>query len=105
MKHAVIKVGDKQYHVKKGETVEIDLIDTKDKTLTFKDVLLVEEDGKTKLGSPTIKGAVVKAKVIDPNKKAEKIDIMRFKAKSRFRKRMGHRQRHTVVEIQDISLA
>lgn len=105
MKQAIIKVGSKQYTVKKGDKIELDLLHAKGKTVTFEDVLLVEDGNKVQVGTPTIKGASVKAKIIEADKKGEKIDIMRFKAKSRYRKRMGHRQRYTIVEIQSISLA
>ncbi len=97
---AVIATGGKQYVVSPGDVLDVELIDGAEegKTITFDEVLMQND----KVGTPTVSGAKVTAKVLDPEKKDKKMSIIRFKAKSnRFRK-IGHRQKHTRVEIQSV---
>lgn len=105
---AVIKTGGKQYTIQVGDTLSIEKIaDINDgDTMTFEEVLLVaNEDGSdTIVGQPTIAGASVEAKVVTAYGRAKKIDVRKFKAKSRYFKRYGHRQPFTQVEITKISL-
>lgn len=103
MKYAVIRTGGKQYRVKKGDILDVERLPQTGKTFTFNDVLLVEDGDKVKMGNPLLKGAKVKAKVLEAEKRGEKLNIMRFKAKSRYRRRIGHRQSLTQVEITGIT--
>lgn len=103
MKYAIVQIADKQYRVEKGDTVDVDRLETKGKTQAFESVLLLRDGEKTVVGTPFVKGASVKAKVVEPEVKGKKLEIMRFKAKSRYRRRMGHRQRYTRLEITDIA--
>lgn len=97
MKQAVIATGGKQYVVGKGDELDIELIGDK-KSVTF-DPLLVFDDKKTDVGTPTVKGIKVKAQVVEPAVKGPKIKIRKFKAKKRVNKLTGHRQRFTRVKI------
>jgi large subunit ribosomal protein L21 len=99
---AVIETGAKQYIVEKGDTLEIELIGD-EKNLTFEPLMLIDAGGGTKVGTPTVKGAKVSAKVIDPSKKTDKVIIVKFQAKKRVHSKNGHRQSVSVIEITDIS--
>ena len=100
---AIIESGGKQYKVEKDDVVEVEKLGKKEgATVEFKALLV--SDGKVKhdIGKPYLKGKKIEGKVIDPAKKGKKIRIVKFKAKKRYRRTMGHRQKHTVVEITQI---
>ena len=98
---AVIKVGGKQYIVTEKETLLVDLLPEGTKELTL-DTLLVIDGEKTTIGAPTVKGVSVKAKVIEPEVKGDKIRVIRYKAKKRVHKENGHRQKYSRIEITSI---
>lgn len=102
MKYAVIQTGGKQYQVTEGDTIEIEKIlgKAKDK-IDFDKVLLVVNEDKMEIGKPLVKRAVVTAEIVE-QKKGLKIRVAKFRAKSRYRKVKGHRQRITVVNIKKI---
>ena len=97
---AVIQTGGKQYVVAKGDELNIELV-PESKTLTF-EPLMVIDDKKVDVGAPTVKGATVKAKVLE-NVRSDKVTAIRYKAKKRVHKRRGHRQQLTRISISDIS--
>lgn len=101
---AVIEIvkGGKQYIVAKGDKVQIDLLGDDVKKLTL-EPLMVFDDNDAKVGTPTVKGAKVEAKVIEPEVKGDKIRFIRFKAKKRVKTIGGHRQKHSVIEITSIA--
>ena len=101
MTKAVVKVGGKQYIVTEKETLLVDLLPEGTKELTL-DALLVIDGDKTQVGTPTVKGVVVKAKVVDDLVKGEKLRIIRYKAKKRVHKETGHRQKYSRIEITSI---
>lgn len=98
---AVIKVGGKQYIASEKETLLVDLLPEGTKELTL-DALLVIDGDKTTVGTPTVKGVSVKAKVIEPELKGDKIRVIRYKAKKRVHKENGHRQKYSKIEITSI---
>ncbi|MCD6410600.1 50S ribosomal protein L21 [bacterium] len=99
---AVIKTGGKQYLVKPGDKIKIEKIKNKEgEEVTFEEVLLVSEDGKTEIGKPLVDGAKVKAKVLEQGK-GKKIIVFKYRPKKRYRKKQGHRQPYTLVEILEI---
>jgi large subunit ribosomal protein L21 len=100
-KFAVIKTGGKQYKVEVGTVLSVEKLDVNagDK-VKFDEVLLIS-DKDVKLGNPVIEGASVEAVVIDLVK-GEKINGFKYKAKARYRKSYGHRQKYTKVEIKTI---
>ncbi|MBP6006003.1 50S ribosomal protein L21 [Candidatus Saccharibacteria bacterium] len=100
-KKAVIQNGSSQYIVSVGDTIAIDQ-KLEEKTIEF-DALLVIDGTSTQVGQPTIDKVKVKAKLIDPDYKAEKVTIVKFKPKKRYLKRQGHRQQYTLVEITAIA--
>ena len=104
MEVAVIKTGGKQYVVAKGDAIFIETLEGKkpgDK-VSFDQVLLVDNGSDTTIGTPTIKGAEVKGTVVLEGR-AKKIDVVKYKAKSRYYKRRGHRQPYLKVNIDSIS--
>ena len=98
---AVVKISGKQYIVSEKESLLVDLLPEGTKELTL-DALLVIDGDKTKVGTPTVKGAVVKAKVVEAEVKGGKIRVIRYKAKKRVHKENGHRQKYSRIEITSI---
>ncbi len=102
MKQAVIKVGGKQYLVTEKETLLVDLLPEGTKELEL-DALLVIDGDKTSVGAPVVKGVKVAAKVVEPEIKGEKLRVIRYKAKKRVHKEIGHRQKYSQIEIKSIA--
>jgi len=98
MTKAVVKIGGKQFIVAEKETLLVDLLQEGTKELTL-DALLVIDGDKTQIGTPTVEGVVVIAKVIDDLVKGDKIRVIRYKAKKRVHKENGHRQKYSKIEI------
>ena len=100
---AVFVTGGKQYAVCEGDVVYIEKLDVAaDETVTFDEVLFVGEGSDAKFGTPVVEGAKVEAKVIK-NGKGKKLNIIRYKPKKGYARRMGHRQPYTKVEIKAIN--
>ena len=100
---SVVKISGKQYVVSEKESLLVDLLPEGTKELTL-DALLVIDGDKTKVGTPTVKGAVVKAKVVEAEVKGDKIRVIRYKAKKRVHKETGHRQKYTKIQISSIKI-
>lgn len=98
---AVIKVGGKQYTVAEKETLLVDRLPDGTKELKT-DALLVIDGDTTTVGTPTVKGVVVTAKVVDEEVKGLKLRIIRYKSKKRVHKETGHRQQYSRIEITSI---
>ena len=100
--YAIIKTGGKQYRVSEGDVLNIEKLDVEaGSEVVFDEVLTVVADSDVKIGKPVVDGAKVTAKVVEHGK-AEKIFVFKYKAKSNYRKRQGHRQPFTKVEISKI---
>ena len=101
--YAVIKTGGKQYRVQQGDVIFVEKIDSQaDKAVTFEEVLLVNDGDQTRIGAPTVAGAKVEGKVLG-QVKGQKIVVYKYKAKKNERKKQGHRQPYTKVEITAIN--
>jgi len=99
---AIIKTGGKQYIVTAGQKVKIEKVDKKEgEQIEFSEVLLLEKDGKTQIGNPFIKEAKVIGKTLRQDK-AKKVIIFKYKNRKRYKKKQGHRQPFTEVEITKI---
>ena len=99
---AVIRTGGKQYLVKKGDKIKIEKLEGKEgEQIEFTDVLLVQKEKEIELGKPLVKDAKVLAKILKQGK-GKKIIIFKYKAKKRYKKKAGHRQPFTEVEIKEI---
>jgi large subunit ribosomal protein L21 len=100
--YAVIKTGGKQQKVAKGDVIEVEKIVHEGETITFHPILVVDDDGKTHVGAEAAK-AVVTAKPLG-EKKGEKVKIFKYRPKTGYAKRAGHRQLLTMLEIEDVKL-
>lgn len=99
---AIIKTGGKQYRVAKDDKIEIESLDEKDgASIDFDEVLYVNDGKASKIGEPVVKGASVKAKVI-AHVRGPKITVFKKKRRQNYRRKKGHRQGHTLIQITDI---
>ena len=99
---AVIETGGKQYKVCEGDILFIEKLDAEaEATVKFDKVLAVSDDNGFKVGTPYVEGAAVEAKVVKQGK-GKKIYIIKYKPKKNEKKKMGHRQLYTKVEITKI---
>lgn len=102
-KFAVVKIAGFQYKVAEGDEIEVNkLKEEKGKDIVLEEILLLAEDDKIKIGQPLVKGAKIKAKIIDQFK-GKKIRIATYKAKARFRKVKGFRPLLTKIKIEKIA--
>ena len=101
---AIIVTGGKQYTVAEGDVLYIEKLEVEaEATVKFDQVLAVLDGENSKIGAPVVEGAAVEAKVIK-NGKAKKITVFKYKAKKNEKKKQGHRQPYTKVEITKIAL-
>ncbi len=100
--YAIIKTGGKQYKVAEGDTIFVEKLDAQvDDTYTFDTVLAI--GGETvKIGSPVVEGASVTAKILR-QAKSKKIIVFKYKPKKTYRKKQGHRQPYTKLQIEKIN--
>ena len=99
---AVIETGGKQYKVSEGDVIFVEKLDVEEGSeITFDKVLAVSSDAGFKTGSPVVDGASVTANVVK-NGKAKKIYVMTYKSKKNEKKKIGHRQPYTKVQITKI---
>ena len=102
--YAVIEACGKQYKVTKGDVVFFDKLEAEEgKKVTFDKVVLLSDEGKIEVGAPYVKGIKVEGKVV-AHGKAKKIVVFKYKAKKNYRRKQGHRQPYTKVEITAIKL-
>ena len=102
MDYAVFKTGGKQYRVQPGDTLDVEKLTVAvDSIAEFGEVLAISNDGEVTFGSPTIEGARVLARV-DSHYKDKKLMVFKYKSKTRYRRKKGHRQIYTRLVIQDI---
>lgn len=100
--YAIIKTGGKQYKVAEGDVITIEkLAANEGESVVFDQVLTVVNDADVKVGKPLVEGAKVTGKV-EAQGKDKKILVFKYKAKSNYRKRQGHRQPFTKVVIEKI---
>ena len=101
---AVIVTGGKQYTVSEGDVLYVEKLGVEaEAEVKFDQVLAVLDGENSKIGAPVVEGAVVEAKVVK-NGKGKKLHILRYKAKKGEKKKIGHRQPYTKVEITKIAL-
>jgi large subunit ribosomal protein L21 len=104
MSYAVIETGGKQYRVSTGDTLEIERLPVEaGQTTTFDRVLLVNQDGRIWVGTPTVANAAVTAEVV-AHKRGEKKIVWKMKRRKGYHKLQGHRQELTVVKVTEIKV-
>ena len=100
--YAIIETGGKQYRVAEGEVIFIEKVEAlEEEAVAFDRVLTVVKDGEVVIGKPLVIGATVTCKVVSHGK-GKKIFVFKYKAKSNYRRRQGHRQPYTKVLIEKI---
>ena len=101
---AIIVTGGKQYKVSEGDVLFIEKLEAEaGETITFDQVLAILGENEATFGAPVVEGATVEAKVVK-NGKGKKIHVLKYKAKKGEKKKIGHRQPYTKVEITKIAL-
>lgn len=101
MKYAILKTGGKQYKVSVGQTLPVEKLSPTSPTVELTEVLLVVDGEQVEIGTPTVAGVQVTAEVVK-EQKGEKLEIFKYKSKSRYRKHTGHRQRYTLLKVTGI---
>jgi large subunit ribosomal protein L21 len=102
MSYAIIETGSKQYKVKEGDVIEVELLDAKD-SFAFDNVLFFSDGEKAQIGAPYVKGAKVLAKVLGTGKD-DKVTTFKYKNKINYHRTIGHRQQFTRVQIEAINV-
>ena len=101
--YAVIKTGGKQHRVKAGDVIEVELVHgSEGETVEFKPLLVVDDDGTTHHGKDVAKAVVVAR--LAGEQKGDKVKVFKYRPKTRYQRRQGHRQMMTLLEIQDVRL-
>ncbi len=102
--YAVLETGSKQYRVAAGDTLEIERLEIEaGQPVTFDRVLMVNQDGKVAVGSPTVANATITADVVGHNRGEKKLTF-KMKRRKGDHKAIGHRQELTVVKIKEIKV-
>jgi large subunit ribosomal protein L21 len=100
--YAVVETGGRQYRMSAGRNVRINRLEAeRGQQVEFEHVLLIGGDGETKIGKPFVPGAKVIATVVDQGRE-QKIIVLKFKPKRRYRRKAGHRQHYTQVLVNEI---
>jgi large subunit ribosomal protein L21 len=103
--YAVVQIGGKQYKVQEGDVVFVDKLAIEEgEVVTFDKVLAVSQEGIITFGKPLVAGATVQAKVLGHGK-GKKIIVFKYKPKKNYRRKQGHRQPYTKVQIDKINVA
>jgi large subunit ribosomal protein L21 len=100
---AVIQTGGKQYLVKAGDKIRVEKLEAKEgEALKFDALLVADEEGKeVKVGKPLVKSAVVKA-TVECHGRADKVTVIKFQCKTRYKRKAGHRQPYTLLNIESV---
>jgi large subunit ribosomal protein L21 len=101
--YAIIRAGGKQAKVQAGDVIDIERVKSDDKELTFAPLLIVDDKGNAVSDRDALEKAKVTAKVLGGSA-GPKIDIFKYKNKTGYRRRQGHRQKYTRIEITEIKL-
>jgi large subunit ribosomal protein L21 len=103
--YALIEYKGKQYKAEKDALIQVDKIDAeKGQSLEIDTVVLVSDGDKVNVGTPYVKGAVVKA-VVEESFKDKKVIVLKYKSKKDYRRTIGHRQQYTNIRVTDIVIA
>ena len=101
--YAIIETGGKQYKVQNGDQIRVEKLDAEiGSTVVFDKVLAAGEGSDIKVGTPYLDGLTVEADVVESGK-GDKVIIFKYKAKKDYRKKQGHRQPYTMVEITSVA--
>ena len=102
--YAIVQTGGKQYQVHEGDIIRVEsLPGDEGDAVELDDVLMVSKDGDVSLGTPTVPGAQVKAQVVGHGR-GKKVIVFKYKAKTRYRRKNGHRQSFTELKVTEIAV-
>ncbi len=102
--YAIIRTGNRQYRAEVGSTIEVERLPNEvDESFEITDVLLVGDGEKTVIGQPNVEGASVKVTVVDQFR-ARKVTVYKYRQRTNYRRKRGHRQYYTRLRIDDISV-
>ncbi len=100
--YAVVEINGKQYRAEQGKSLKVDRIGMEPGAdVSFETVVLISGDQGVKVGAPYVAGASVKA-VVDEEVKGDKVIVFKYKPKKDYRRTQGHRQKYTVIKVQEI---
>jgi len=99
--YAIIETGGKQYRVEKGDVIDVELLESREKNIEFSNVLFINNGSGVKLGSPFIAKSLVKAELLQ-EVKGPKVVAFKYKKRKGYRRKVGHRQQYLRVKITDI---
>ena len=100
--YAVIKTGGKQYKVKAGDVIEVEKLVHDGKAVTFQPILVVDDEGTTHVGQEAAKATVTATPLGE--QKGDKVKVYKFRPKTGYSKKTGHRQMYTLLEVGEIKL-
>ncbi|MBQ3636090.1 MAG: 50S ribosomal protein L21 [Bacteroidales bacterium] len=102
--YAIVEIAGQQFRVEKGNKLFVHHLPEKNEgeSVEFGNVLLIDNEGAVKVGAPTISGAKVTAKVINPLVKGDKVIVFKKRKRKGYQKKNGHRQQFTQIEVNDI---
>ena len=100
--YAVIKTGGKQHKVRAGDMIEVEKIVHDGETLTFQPILVVDDDGKTHVGQEAAKATVTATPLGE--QKGDKVKVFKYRPKTGYSRKTGHRQMYTLLEIGEVKL-
>ncbi len=100
---AIFVTGGKQYKVSEGDVIYVEKLNLEGDTVEFDNVLMTIDGDNVTIGTPVVESAKVTAKLVK-NGKSKKILVFKFKAKKNYRRRQGHRQPYTKLQIEKISV-
>ena len=102
--YAIIRTGNRQYRAEVGKTIDVERLPNPiDDAIELTDVLLIGDGDNTVIGLPLVDGAVVKATIVDQYR-ADKVIVFKYRQRTNYRRKRGHRQYYTRLRIDDISV-
>ena len=101
--YAIIRAGGKQHKVAKGDVIEVERVKDSSDTIEFTPLLVVDDKGKARSGKADLSGARVTAKVLGETN-GPKVEVVKYRNKTGYRRNTGHRQKYTSIQISDIKL-
>ncbi len=103
--YAIVEIGKRLYKIEKGSEILVDRIETKEgEKLKFDTVTLYRNDNEIMIGKPYVNDISVEGKVLEAEKKGEKLVVFKYKQKASYRRKTGHRQKYTKIQITGIKV-
>ena len=99
--YAIIQTDGKQYRVQEGDLIEVELLSSDQKNITFNEVLFLKEEKLTRVGTPFLEDSLVEGEIIG-EMKGPKVIAFKYKRRKGYHRKVGHRQRYTKVKITKI---